>query len=341
MNESVLFLGAGQGLLLCLAMIGKSFRKGRFYLFPALVYFVFFNELSVYWLIKTGTLSSVVFPFWIFSSYLFLPVALDAILMYLKKPYKGNFSVQIKLLVIGLLEVCFNTAKYFFPDLEGFALFTNGFWDVFTQILPIIWFWTVLMIHFDRSNKNKSYWITYALFLSLILIWMFDFLFPGIIFSVVQIFLISLLFVSGYVAYTFPDLIKPKIPSTLDKQYEGQNHMEVIKDYEAYLILEEAFIQSDLKLNIVAERLGISPKYLSWLINKSYKMNFRQHLNYLRVNRIIERLKKGEYKALTLLAIAYESGYNSKSSFNSAFKEQTGKTPSDYLKELEGKKSEN
>ena len=44
-----------------------------------------------------------------------------------------------------------------------------------------------------------------------------------------------------------------------------------------------------------------------------------------------ERMQSEEYKRLTILAIAYDSGFNSKSSFNTIFKEKTGQTPSEYL----------
>jgi AraC-like DNA-binding protein len=57
------------------------------------------------------------------------------------------------------------------------------------------------------------------------------------------------------------------------------------------------------------------------------------------VDEVKQRLENPRFKHLTILAIAYDSGFNSKSSFNTIFKEKTGLTPSDYMKEVNARNS--
>jgi len=75
------------------------------------------------------------------------------------------------------------------------------------------------------------------------------------------------------------------------------------------------------------------------VINEHMGMNFYNLVNEYRVNEVKERMKSEDMKQLTILAIAFDSGFNSKSSFNTIFKEKTGRTPSEYLVELSAKNS--
>jgi AraC-like DNA-binding protein len=68
-------------------------------------------------------------------------------------------------------------------------------------------------------------------------------------------------------------------------------------------------------------------------------MNFYNLVNEYRIKEVKERMKSDDYRQLTILAIAYDSGFNSKSSFNTIFKEKTGETPSEYLAVLNAKNS--
>ena len=62
-------------------------------------------------------------------------------------------------------------------------------------------------------------------------------------------------------------------------------------------------------------------------------------MNEYRVEEVKKRMVDPAYKNLTILAIAYDSGFNSKSSFNTIFKELTGMTPSAYQQSVSGKDS--
>ena len=61
-------------------------------------------------------------------------------------------------------------------------------------------------------------------------------------------------------------------------------------------------------------------------------MNFYHFVNYYRVEKVKESIAENKNQNLTLLAIAYDSGFNSKTTFNTIFKKFTGQTPTQYIK---------
>ncbi len=80
----------------------------------------------------------------------------------------------------------------------------------------------------------------------------------------------------------------------------------------------------------VAEKLGISPGYVSQLVNSITKKNFTNYINHYRVEAIKEMILNPEFKNYSLLALGLESGFTSKTTFYKAFKKVTGMTPKAY-----------
>jgi len=97
---------------------------------------------------------------------------------------------------------------------------------------------------------------------------------------------------------------------------------------------KEPYLNSDLNLVILADLMETSPHILSYVINTGFNVNFPQFVNRFRVEKAKELLQnKTLANKLTIMGIAFESGFNSKTVFNTAFKKQTGKTPSQFKKE--------
>ena len=94
---------------------------------------------------------------------------------------------------------------------------------------------------------------------------------------------------------------------------------------------EALYKKNDLTLQDLANRLDTHPNYLSQVINEMEHKNFYNYINSLRVKEFIRSASRGETKSYTLLALAFDSGFNSKSTFNKYFKESTGKSPSEYF----------
>ena len=91
---------------------------------------------------------------------------------------------------------------------------------------------------------------------------------------------------------------------------------------------------AELTLTTLALKLAIHSHELSRIINTGLEKNFSDFINEFRVRAIAEKMDDLTYDRLTLLGIAYETGFNSKTTFNRVFKEMTGKTPVEYKNSL-------
>ncbi|HCM33229.1 MULTISPECIES: helix-turn-helix domain-containing protein [Chryseobacterium] len=100
---------------------------------------------------------------------------------------------------------------------------------------------------------------------------------------------------------------------------------------ERIMNIQKPYLDSELNLIKLAEMLSVSTHHLSYVINTGFGKNFFQYINEFRVEYAKKLLKETDSK-LSILGIAYESGFNSKTSFNTTFKKLTGQTPSEFKK---------
>lgn len=103
-----------------------------------------------------------------------------------------------------------------------------------------------------------------------------------------------------------------------------RKHMDKVKPY----------LTNHLKIDDLAHQVSLSPKLLSSLINNEFGMNFFEFINRYRLKEIKIYLAHPEMKDQSIIDLAFKAGYNSKTSFNRLFKLETGKTPSQYRKEV-------
>ena len=114
-----------------------------------------------------------------------------------------------------------------------------------------------------------------------------------------------------------------------DRQLENI-HVELMKLMQN----EKLYLTPELTLPMVSELLNVHPNTLSEVINRAEQKNFFDFINTMRVEEFKERVVKPENHNYTLLSIAHDCGFNSKTSFNRNFKNITGKSPSEYLKTI-------
>lgn len=93
---------------------------------------------------------------------------------------------------------------------------------------------------------------------------------------------------------------------------------------------EHIYRNQDISRDMVAEKLGISPGYLSQVINAITENNFTTYINTYRVEEIKKMLQDPAFDQYSLLAIGMEAGFKSKSAFYTTFKKETGMTPSAF-----------
>ncbi|PTX62655.1 AraC family transcriptional regulator [Kordia periserrulae] len=107
--------------------------------------------------------------------------------------------------------------------------------------------------------------------------------------------------------------------------------IEMQKQLSHIMENERLYTNPNLTLFDVASSLDTHPKKVSNIINKGFKMNFNDFVNTYRVEEVIKKVNSDESNVKTLLGIALDSGFNSKSTFNRAFKKQTQQTPKEYF----------
>lgn len=113
---------------------------------------------------------------------------------------------------------------------------------------------------------------------------------------------------------------------------------EKIKTLETFMREEEPFLDAELTIQNLALQIGFPQKELSTLINQHLGKHFFDFINEYRIQKAKSILENPESKEVTVLEILYQVGFNSKSSFNTAFKKQCQLTPIEYRKQALSKK---
>jgi AraC-like DNA-binding protein len=94
---------------------------------------------------------------------------------------------------------------------------------------------------------------------------------------------------------------------------------------------EKPYLNPELTLSDLSDTLKTNTSVLSQVINSGFNKNFNDFVNEYRLEAFKQKIQSGDYQHLTLLAIAFECGFNSKTTFNRAFKKATGLMPSEYI----------
>jgi len=101
------------------------------------------------------------------------------------------------------------------------------------------------------------------------------------------------------------------------------------------MIIENRYYEDpELSLGSLAEKLGIHTHELSRIINTVLNKSFNDFINDYRIAEVITKMRNPAYDRLTLLGIAFDCGFNSKTTFSRAFRRITGKTPGEYSSDL-------
>ena len=126
------------------------------------------------------------------------------------------------------------------------------------------------------------------------------------------------------------DESKPKIDSRHVLGDADVNDYE--KELHRLMLEEKCYLNNNLNLKELAELLNLHPNKLSWLLNEKLGRNFNEYVNGYRLEAFQKLALDSKNNHLTLLGLAYESGFTSKSVFNDFFKKSTGLTPKSWVK---------
>ena len=113
-----------------------------------------------------------------------------------------------------------------------------------------------------------------------------------------------------------------------------ENYAKEIKSLEKYFTIKKTFLQPNISISQVSVETEIPIRDLSYIINNYYEKRFNDYVNEMRCQHFISKVDKNTLDSLTIEAIAFESGFSSKSSFYRAFNRFYSCTPSEYLENL-------
>ena len=147
----------------------------------------------------------------------------------------------------------------------------------------------------------------------------------------------------SYFGVKQPTLYKP---STTDNQVDNSSENEkakyqrsglsdknaagYVKKLSSYMESAKPYLDPELTIKDLADHLSISRHHITQVINERLNKNFFQWINDYRIEEVKKRLLDPKLQHFTIVALAYDCGFNSKSAFNAIFKKSVGRTPSEY-----------
>lgn len=186
-------------------------------------------------------------------------------------------------------------------------------------LISCLWLLWAVPLGFQVLTTDSDRWIFYPLHLGLALI----------------------IYWLGYFAYLYRDLWEAPNFETIslnETKKTSELSGKTEEHYQKLLHLmkqEKLYENAALSMTTLAEKTGLSNGYLSQIINQKEGKNFFDFVNAYRVEEVKKRLVDPAYSHYSILGIAFETGFKSKSTFNAVFKKNTGQTPSAFRKQLQ------
>ena len=150
------------------------------------------------------------------------------------------------------------------------------------------------------------------------------------------------IYIVSFYKLKYPEIFKITFPSHTERKQKKKsllNEKEIVNlkaQLNHFFNTDKGHHRPELSLLILAKELNISTNKLSWVLNNRYKKTFYELVNEYRVTDFSEKIKNNEHKDFTVISLAYDVGFNSKSTFYKAFKEVKKMTPTAFIKEIEG-----
>ena len=236
------------------------------------------------------------------------------------------FHIQIVVYLIAIFKLLKKAKKLYLENNAGASINSYNWLFQFTSVLSVLYLIVVFKNIFKFSHYPYiSEWIKIGIL-------------------VFNLFIICWYL---YKALNHPDLFrninsKLKLVSDIVLE-EKKNEPAAVKEkeynaalskLEQYMVEEKPFLNPSLTIQDVSAAIEIPVRDLSLLINHKLEQHFYDFVNTYRIENAMDILKDGTKSKVTILEILYEVGFNSKSSFNTAFKKHTGNTPTSYRKQL-------
>ncbi|MDP3432651.1 MAG: two-component regulator propeller domain-containing protein [Bacteroidota bacterium] len=161
------------------------------------------------------------------------------------------------------------------------------------------------------------------------------------------LFIVFLLLVLSFGAFVMIKYIKKlqkqgkrviEIPQKFEKykgsKISGNQSTLIINELKRYMEEKKPYLNAELKLADLSSEINYPIHEISQVLNQYLNQSFSDFVNKYRVEEVKRRLEDKAFQKYTLMAIAQQCGFNSKTSFYRIFRNETGKTPAEYLNDL-------
>lgn len=290
------------------SLTSEKFSLKAKYLFHTIPFLIFFSLLGIVSYSLPPAEKILSDSEQLFQQQLSYPVTIFAILVFTQS-----------YILSGLLHIrnYKQKAKTFFSSLERF----NLKWLRFVLLSAMVFYATIsityILDYFLSIFPYKILQLTgFSIASIYILVLGFQGLKQGNIFS-------------SHHLHQLPEAKTPDKSKPLQKKEE-----QFVSRLLEYMDEKEPFLNPDLTLGTLAEKLNVMPEYLSEILNRHLNSNFFDFINHFRIEKFKTLCKTKKKETLTLLAIAFECGFNSKATFNRVFKNRVGMTPGEYCRKV-------
>jgi AraC-like DNA-binding protein len=161
-------------------------------------------------------------------------------------------------------------------------------------------------------------------------------LIASLLFGLMLLFQLFFLFFRPDVLYGIPEPTQsPKPTFSASFALNEEEATDFRSRIDTYFLTHTDFLMDDFRQQDLSEYLGITKNRLSQVIQQAFGKNYNQLINEKRIEVAIRNLQSKTWKHYTIEAIAQEVGFRSRTTFNKAFQEQTGLTPSQFRRKIE------
>ncbi len=262
--------------------------------------------------------------------------------------FLGSGEEKVQILDYFTESITTGTDLYrFYSFLLDLAIVFVGAFYVIKSLRIVNKYKEALLNEFSSEEKFKINWLYILLYafiflltISLIvLIVIFGDRYPQFDYKLYYfIYVFLLTYAMSYKALSQPKIMSlgelRTISSVKDNTINVTKRGDKAFIIENFMTDQKPYLNNNLTATELAGLLGISRHELSRVLNEEIGKNFYDFINYYRLEEFKYRLALPENENITLLGIAYDSGFNSKTTFNTIFKRYTGLTPSQYKSKI-------
>ena len=275
-------------------------------------------------------------PFLIFNTYLAIASQIPSLVKGVNMMYVDNQTEPSAFLLFFLTITALSGPVYFLQTIMLLRKHNVNIFNNFsnTEEIDLYWLRKLVLI----------FGIVWSALLVVVIIHHGFYLFSSTfctngLFLLLSVFIILIGYFGLKQRTIFAQTMPPTLPETAEqtvkyagsslKQEEAEAFAEKIR---LFMQSDKPFLNPDLTLGELSDALAIPAHHLSQVINEVFGLNFFNFVNRYRVDEVKQKILNPKYDNYSVLGIALECGFNSKTAFNRIFKHMTGLTPTEYKK---------